>query len=133
MAIVMNWEQEIADLNDDELAATHEALQTVARWNFLAKEFEELRTVAELVRLEFAARRSGATEPGATTNSKRTELEGIRDDLEIYAALCEMKARRHFAEVHFDRDIYGMFGSIGAVEARCLARGITFAICALEK
>jgi hypothetical protein len=62
-------------------------------------------------------------------DSKRVEeLKHIRDDLEIYGAKCELVRRANTGNVYFDKDIYGMFGSIGETEARFLARGITFAL-----
>jgi len=66
-------------------------------------------------------------------DAKRVEeLKNIRDDLEIYGAKCEMVRRANTGNVYFDKSIYGMFGSIGETEARCLARGITFALHNLE-
>lgn len=60
--------------------------------------------------------------------TRETELAGIRDDLEIYAAKAELVRRANAGNVYFDKDIYGMFGGIEETEARCIARGITFAL-----
>jgi hypothetical protein len=66
-------------------------------------------------------------------DSKRVEeLKHIRDDLEIYGAKCELVRRANTGNVYFDKDIYGMFGSIGETEARSIARGITFALMGLD-
>ena len=60
------------------------------------------------------------------------ELKHIRDDLEIYAAKAELVRRAGTGRVHFDKDIYGMFGSLDEKDARNIARGITFALMGLD-
>lgn len=61
------------------------------------------------------------------------ELKSIRDDLEIYAAQCDRVARLKIGNVHFDKNIYGMFGNLDARDARNIARGITFALAGMEE
>jgi len=62
MAIILEWEAELARIEDKKLFSMVAALETVSSWDFLAGQFEGIRTVYTLARMERDRRLMDAVE-----------------------------------------------------------------------